>query len=243
MNTALPFPFPLEAEEIVRRRAAILTGLLARDAGFCRIPVRSILPSTLEWMLRAYDERFFAGALIRAFPDLRVTLSSRLLSAAGKFVYSHMPGCIPAQTEIRMSSDFLFRLNEGPFDLNGLRVATPQEAFLVVFEHELCHAAQLALDGHTGHDSRFLSLAHGLFGHTQTRHALPTRRTEAAQAGYRIGAEVCFPFEGRTLRGVLTYVGKTATVMVRAPRGAYRDSAGRRYEKYRVPVELLKKTQ
>lgn len=243
MNTPFSFPFPLAPEEILRRRATILTGLLALDAGFCAIPVRSILPSTLARMLHAYDEQFFCGALLCAFPDLRVTLSSRLTSAAGKFVYIRVPGKGPGQTEIRMSSDFLFRLNEGPFDLNGLRVATPQEAFLVVFEHELCHAAQLTLDGHTGHDARFLSLAHGLFGHTQTRHALPTRRTEAAKAGYRVGSEVCFPFEGRTLRGVLTYVGKTATVMVRAPRGAYRDSAGRRYEKYRVPVSLLQKPE
>ena len=243
MSTSLPFPFPLEPEDILRRRAAILAGLLARDAGFCAIPVRSILPSTLGRMLRAYDGQFFCGALLHAFPELRVTLSSRLTSAAGKFVYTRAPGKGPGQTEIRMSSDFLFRLNEGPFDLNGLRVATPQEAFLVVFEHELCHAAQLALDGHTGHDKRFCALALGLFGHTQTRHALPTRRTEAAQAGFRVGAEVCFPFEERTLRGVLTYVGKTATVMVRAPRGPYRDSAGRQYQKYRVPVGLLQKPQ
>ena len=243
MVPALPFPFPLRQEEILRHRAAILTGLLARDEGFCCIPVRSILPSTLERMLHAYDERFFAGALLRALPGLHVTLSSRLTSAAGKFVYTRTSGRTPAQTEIRMSSDFLFRLSEGPFDLNGLRVATPQEAFLVVFEHELCHAAQLVLDGHMGHDAHFCALALGLFGHTQTRHALPTRRAEAAQAGFRVGTEVCFPFEGRTLRGVLSYVGKTATVMVRAPRGPYRDSVGRRYEKYRVPVGLLEKNR
>lgn len=243
MNTSLPFPFPLGPEDILRRRAVILTGLLARDEGFCTIPVRSILPSTLGHMLSAYDERFFSGMLVRSFPDLHVTLSSRLTSAAGKFVYTRAPGQSPAKTEIRMSSDFLFRLSEGPFDLNGLRVATPQEAFLVVFEHELCHAAQLALDGYTGHDVHFCALVHGLFGHTQTRHALPTRRMEAAQAGFRVGTEVCFPFEGRTLRGVLSYVGKTATVMVRAPRGPYRDSVGRRYEKYRVPVGLLEKNR
>ena len=200
----LPFPYPLGQEEILRRRAAILTGLLALDEGFCCIPVRSILPSTLERMLRAYDEHFFAGALLRALPGLHVTLSSRLTSTAGKFVYTRTGGRVPAQTEIRMSSDFLFRLNEGPFDLNGLSVATPQEAFLVVFEHELCHAAQLVLDGHTGHDAHFCALAFGLFGHTQIRHALPTRRAEAAQAGLCVGAEVSFPFEGRLLRGVLT---------------------------------------
>ena len=242
MSATLPFPFPLEPNEIKRRRAAILTDLLSRDDGLAAIPVRSILPSTLERMLRDYDALFFSGALCHAFPALRVTLSARLTSAAGKLVYVRAPGQPPAQTEIRMSSDFLFRLREGPFDLNGLCVATPQEAFLVVFEHELCHAAQLALDGRTGHDARFRALARGLFEHTDTRHALPTRRLEAAQAGFNVGAMVCFPFEGKQLRGVLTYVGKTATVMVRAPRGRYRDSAGHRYEKYRVPVALLKKT-
>lgn len=241
MSASLPFPFPLEPSEMKRRRAAILTDLLALDDGFSAIPVRSILPSTLERMLRNYDRLFFSDALSRAFPGLRVTLSSRLTSAAGKFVYTRLPGQLPRQTEIRMSSDFLFRLNEGPFDLNGLCVATPQEAFLVVFEHELCHAAQLALDGRTGHDARFRALAKGLFGHTDTRHALPTRRLEAAQAGFCVGTMVCFPFEGKLLHGVLSYVGKTATVMVRAPRGAYRDRAGRRYDKYRVPMQLLKK--
>ena len=92
MNTSLPFPFPLGPEDILRRRAVILTGLLARDEGFCTIPVRSILPSTLGHMLSAYDERFFSGMLVRSFPDLHVTLSSRLTSAAGKFVYSRAPG-------------------------------------------------------------------------------------------------------------------------------------------------------
>lgn len=241
MSASLPFPFPLEPGEIKRRRALVLTDLLANDDGLSAIPVRSILPSTLERMLRDYDKLFFSGALSHAFPGLRVTLSARLTSAAGKFVYVSAPGKPPAQTEIRMSSDFLFRLNKGPFNLNGLCVATPQEAFLVVFEHELCHAAQLALDGHTGHDAHFRALARGLFGHTETRHALPSRRLEAAQAGFCVGTPVCFPFEGRLLYGVLTYVGKTATVMVRAPHGPYRDKGGHRYEKYRVPVALLKK--
>lgn len=117
------------------------------------------------------------------------------------------------RAEIRMSGDFLFRLNKGPFLLNGLSVSTAQEAFLVVFEHELCHAAENALFGSTGHSSRFLSLAHGLFGHTDTRHSLPTRQQDAAKGGLFVGARVCFCYQGGILSGVVTYVGKTATVM------------------------------
>ena len=140
-----------------------------------------------------------------------------------------------------MSGDFLTRLDEGPFQLNGLSVATPQEAFLVVFEHELCHALETALYGQTGHSARFLGLAKGLFGHTATRHSLPTRRQEAARDGMIVGGRVCFPFKGQTLNGVVTYIGKQATVMVPDARGEYRDRRGRRYTKYRVPIDHLER--
>lgn len=237
--TRLPFPFPLTAAEICRRRAQILASLLARDPGFCAIPVRGILPSTLAEMLRLYDVQFLGGYLSRAYGTLWVTLSSRLISSAGKFIYARDAAKRMEKAEIRMSGDFLARLDKGPLNLNGLSVATPQEAFLVVFEHELCHALEVALFGSTGHSARFLWLAGGLFGHTQTHHSLPTRRQEAAQEGLLVGMRVRFPHEGRTLTGVVTYIGKTATVMVPSPRGTYRDRTGRRYAKYRVPLPLL----
>ena len=243
MTRPLPFVFPLPPEEIRHRRAAILASLCSLDEGFCSIPVRSVRAATLEEMLRQYDERFLAGFLRASFGTLRVTLSSRLTSAAGKFVYARSASKRLDNAEIRMSSDFLFRLSEGPFSLNGLSVATPQEAFLVVFEHELCHALETALYGSTAHSARFLSLAGGLFGNTDVHHALPTRRAEAAEAGLTVGSRVCFSYEGQALAGILSYVGKTATVMVPSPRGPYRDRSGRRYVKYRVPLPLLRRAE
>ena len=225
----------------MRRRARILTALCLQDDGFARMPASSLASDTLQTMLRLYDEEFLSGLLASTYGELTVTLSSRLTSSAGKFIYSRSPLKRMRSAEIRMSSDFLFRLDRGPFLLNGLSVATPQEAFLIVFEHELCHALETALYGATGHSSRFLKLANGLFGHTGTRHSLPTRREDAAQSGLTVGSCVRFEAQGQTFRGLLTYVGKTATVMVRDPRGPYRDRYGRRYVKYRVAVPLLKK--
>ena len=239
MSPALPFDFPLNQAEILRRRAMILTALLARDGGFAQLPAHPLAAETPQMMLRLYDDRFFSRFLSRAYRELSVTLSSRLTSSAGKFVYARSTVRRMQHAEIRMSSDFLYRLQQGPFQLNGLSVATPQEAFLVVFEHELCHALETALYGSTGHSKRFLALANGLFGHTDTRHALPTRREDAAQNGLTVGSHVCFPFEGHMLCGLLTYIGKTATVMVSDPRGSYRDRSGRRYTKYRVGIPLL----
>lgn len=212
----------------------ILSRLLASDGSFCEIPVLGITQQTLDFMLQLYDELFFCGALKQL--NIRVTLSKRLISSAGKFVFVRGTFGRIKQAEIRMSSDFLFRLNQGPFELNGLSVATPQEAFLLVFEHELCHAAETLLHGSTGHSTRFLSLANGLFGHSATRHKLPTRQTEAAQIGLHVGAKVRFPYKDRELSGVITYIGKAVTVMVPSLCGEYRDKHGTRYAKYRVPL-------
>ena len=193
-------------------------------------------------MLRLYDDLFLCGMLRSAYGHLDITLSSRLTSAAGKFIYTRSAATRTQQAEIRMSSDFLFRLTDGPFSLNGLTVATAQEAFLIVFEHELCHAAETALFGSTGHSRRFRTLSNGLFGHTDIRHSLPTRRHNAALSGFAVGMRASFPYEGKELTGTVTYIGKTATVMVRSLRGPYKDLLGRRYTKYRVPLEILKKT-
>lgn len=239
MSSALPFPFPLSGSEVQKRRAVILTQLLTNDEGFCNVPVTSLKSETLRLLLDRYDQLFLSGFLTASFGQIDVTLSSRLTSSAGKFIYLKNKLSRMKKAEIRMSSDFLFRLNQGPFELNGLCVATAQEAFLVVFEHELCHALEVALFGSTGHSNRFLTLANGLFSHTGTKHSLPTRKTEAALNGLSVGMHVSFIFEGKQLTGLVTYVGKTATVMVPSLRGTYRDKAERRYTKYRVPLNLL----
>lgn len=215
--------------------------LCAQDEGFSCIPVRGIHAETLSAMLRQYDNLFLSSYLRQSLPGLTVTLSSRLTSSAGKFLCTRGVFKQIKTAEIRMSSDFLLRLNQGPFELNGLSVATPQEAFLIVFEHELCHALETALYGQTGHSGRFLALAKGLFGHTATRHRLPTRRQEAAKDGLYVGSRVSFLHQGQQLQGFISYIGKQATVMVPALRGEYRDRRGRRFSKYRVPLEQLTK--
>lgn len=226
---------------MLQKRAHILAALLADDEGFCSIPVESIHPSTLERMLLLYDTAFLGGYLREKMPKIKLSLSSRLTSCAGKFVYQKGLFGQIHDAEIRMSSDFLFRLSSGPFSLNGLQAATPQEAFLIVFEHELCHALETALYGQTGHSSRFLALANGLFGHTKTRHSLPTRKHEAAQNGLTVGMRASFDYQGKILAGVIHYIGKTATVMVPSVQGEYHDSRGRRYSKYRVPLSALRR--
>jgi len=236
---SFPFSFPLDASLINRHRAYILNALCSVDAGFCSLPVSSVKPETLRCMLKLYDTLFFSGVLADKLPALFVSLSSRMTSSAGKFICMRGSFRRIKHAEIRMSSDFLFRLENGPFELNGLSVDTPQEAFLIVFEHELCHAIETLFFGETSHSSRFLSIANGLFGHTATRHRLPTRRQAAFDTGLTIGSRVSFPYQNNSLFGVVTYIGKMATVMVPSHRGDYQDKNGHRYTKYRVPLSKL----
>ena len=237
--SASPLDKRLSPEEIIDKREAILRELRARDEGFRTTPVRSIRQSTLDAMYARYDELFFDGFLTRYYGKLRVTISTHLTSAAGKFVYSSRTGLQSA--EIRISGDFLFRLVNGPFQLNGLFADTEQEAFLIVFEHELIHALEYAAYGKTGHSPRFKALAYQFFRHESIYHNLPTRKVEAAKNGLTVGSSVSFTYEGRALTGTVSYVGKNATVMVPDPRGSYADKNGKRHAKYRVPLSLLKK--
>ena len=236
-----PFPFPLFPFEIAEKRKRILEELLEADAGFASAPVRSIRKGTLDLLRSRVDRLFLNGFLGSRYPAMRVTVSNRMTSAAGKFIHSKRPPKGPdPMAEIRMSGDFLFRLPPGTYRLNGLSVSSPQEAFLVVFEHEAVHAVENALYGSTGHSKRFLQLAGGLFGHTSVHHELPTRALESAASGIRPGAAVSFVFQEKTLTGMVQRVGKTATVMVPDPRGPYVDARGRRFAKYRVSPGFLK---
>ena len=115
---ALPFPFPLALEDIQHRRAMVLSALCSADGGFCVVPVRSVQSTTLKLALRLYDQLFFQGFLGQAYDEIAVTLSARLVSSAGKFLY--MRGATrQRKAEIRMSGDFLFRLTDGPFCSTG----------------------------------------------------------------------------------------------------------------------------
>lgn len=235
------FPTQNSPSVIASKRQTILSTLVEMDPGFAKTPVKSIYRATLQKMYDLYDDLFFNGTLRRYYIRMDVTMSSRLLKSAGKFLH-YQTGLRARTAEIRMSSDFLFRLGEGPFELNGLRVATPQLAFMIVFEHELCHAIENAFYGNTGHSDRFMYFAYGVFGHTKSTHDLPTRSSETTEkTGITVGSMVSFPYEGRMITGTVSYLGKTARVMVPSPNGTYyeRDNPNHRYMKYQVPISLL----
>ncbi len=236
----LPFPCPLTAPEIDARRAEVLRRVLAAYPQLNAAPPPRVPEQALRAMLEAYDACFFAGFLARQADRLTISASTRMTRAAGTCTIRKAP-LNAARIEIRMGVDFLLRMGAGSFEANGLRFATALEAFLSVLEHELCHAADYLLHGRLDrHGPNFRALSQGLFGHRRCTHALPTRAEEAAKQGIGVGQWVCFAHNGRTLRGRVTRVGKTASVMVPDAHGAWRDARGARYAKFTVSLPLLK---
>lgn len=234
-----PFPCPLEPLETARLRAEVRRRLLCAWPALAHSPICRLDPAALDAMLRHYDALFFDGLFARRLPQLCVVGTARMTRCAGKFC-ARIAADGATDVQIRMSTDFLFRLRKGPFFVNGVEALDALEAFQLVFEHELCHAAEWALYGTcSAHQSTFRALSHGLFQHRTCTHALPTRAQEAAAQGVGVGARVSFPFEARTLCGVVSRVGKTASVMVPSAAGAWHDKRGRRYDKYTVPLSLL----
>ena len=234
-----PFPCPLSADDTAARRAEVRSAVLGAFPQLGGVPVTALPAGALPMLLRLYDQAFFGGLFAERLPGLRLIATSRMTRCAGKFCVTQERGHEPV-TEIRMSSDFLLRLREGPFAVNGLSAQDPLEAFMLVFEHELCHAAEWALTGSCdAHQAAFRALSRGLFQHRTCTHALPTRAQEAARQGIGVGAHVRFPYGEGTLTGIVSRVGKTASVMVPARGGVWHDKWGRRYDKYTVPLSLL----
>ncbi len=235
----LPFAFPLDAQTIRAKRSAILCAAIERFPELRRVPPPRFPTAALPYLLAAYDASFLGGYLASRPQPVRISASTRMTRAAGTCTVTKQTR-MPVSIEIRMGIDFLFRLGEGPFEANGLTFDTALEAFLSVLEHELCHALDVLLHRKLGgHGPHFRTLASGLFGHTECTHKLPTRAEEAARSGVGVGRWVQFDFEGRALRGQVTRVGKTATVMVPSPSGTWHDRQGGRYAKYLVPPEDL----
>ncbi|MFR5794784.1 MAG: hypothetical protein ACLUI3_03890 [Christensenellales bacterium] len=143
-----------------------------------------------------------------------MTLSQRLTSSAANLCMRGGASRL-SQAEIRMSGDFLFRLSEGPFLLNGLSVATLQEAFLVVFEHELCTRRKTR----SSVQPAILPASSARPRAVYTTIAPQFRR--GSRSSLKASAAGLLLLPGQQSGGIVTYVGKTATVMVEDRSGAY----------------------
>lgn len=229
------------------KRAEVTQRIFSLSPNITGSALNRISASDLELLFLLYDEIFFAKQLKTGFNGkMLFSLSSRMTRSAGKTFFSKYSGQLrPDQitVEIRMSVDFFFQFNDiaGPKTVCGLAATNALEAFLLVFEHEICHFIEFShFQTSNCKGQRFKTLARHIFGHTESYHKLPTQKQIAYHKyGFKIGDLVTFSFEDRQFQGIINRIHKRATVMVKDPKGVYADAKGTRYTKYYVPIELL----
>ncbi len=236
-------------QEAGRKRAEIRSSFISASPHLSGGAVTRMAASDLELLFSLYDATFFHSYFTGPFAGLiTFSLSTRMSKSAGKIIYPRNLKDLPPEQEkyeLRLGITLFFdyyRLSRDK-KVNGIHTRNALEAFLLVFEHELCHLIELHLFRQSNcKRQRFKTLAYNLFGHTESYHQLPPSREIAAeQFKLHIGDRVAFTVENHNLEGIIHGINKRATVMVPDCNGAYRDAQGRRYAKWYVPLPSLKK--
>lgn len=231
-------------------QASIAREVLERSSVMDGENFRKIARQDLERMAEAYDRYFFGGlclALARMH-GMDFRLSSRMSRAGGKTtrqVFRGMRGRPAAvHYEIALSTSLLFQSFRKPGDRTrvcGLWCDNRLAAMQRIVEHEMIHLCEMLVWIHSDCSaSRFQSVAHRLFGHTEHRHELITQQERAARDfNISLGRRVVFELNDRKLVGVVNRITSRATVLVPDPKGP-RYSDGAHYVKYYVPLDRLR---
>ena len=237
------------AEQVTGKRKAVREALIKASPNINGAVITKLAERDLQLLFALYDAVFLGSFFKQNFKgELTFSLSTRMSRSAGKVLSPRNLAELPPDREkyeLRLSVDFFFHFADlhRIKEVNGIATQDALEAMQLVFEHELCHLLELHLYKQTScRRGRFKLIAGNLFGHTESYHRLPTMREIAGEKyGLSVGDSVCFSCGEQMLEGVISAINKRATVMVRDPKGDYRDHRGRRYAKWYVPLTWLKK--
>ncbi len=235
-------------ESIKNKRNQIRNQLFNQSKYIQTGEIKRISDLDLKILFNLYDDVFFDGYFQKAFKSkLKFSLSTKMTRAAGKTIVPKLMTKIRREDvvfEIRIGINFFFKYLELNRDKRVCGIITKDalEALQIVFEHEICHVIEFYIFGDSNcKKQRFKALANNIFGHSGTYHELPTNREIAHEKyGFKVGDLVMFSFEGNILEGFIYGINKRATVMVPDKKGRYRDSKGKIYTKYYVPLPGLK---
>ena len=244
---------PEEVEERFRRiyRELLSQSPHVKTGNFTRLGT-----DDLERLFAGYDREYFRGRLAEMLLEdeahpMSFRLSRRLVSAAGQTMRWTRPihrAGKPAtkfEYEITVSTTLLFNTFqhlERRVTVGGLECRDRLEALQRIFEHELLHLAEFLGWGRSNCRARnFHQLSQRIFAHEGAYHDLVTPREQAGVAfGIVVGDVVGFEYEGTRRVGRVIRITRRATILVEDPGGAlYSD--GRRYLRFYVPLELLRK--
>ncbi|MDB5326563.1 MAG: hypothetical protein JWM57_2132 [Phycisphaerales bacterium] len=229
------------------RQAMVRADVLARSRLIQSPHFLRSAEGDLRLLFENYDRHFFGNTLsaaLRAQSPVPLALdwSGRLRSSGGVTTrLRNRRGVLSFR--ITVSQPLLFdnfRNGESAVVV-GLPCADRLDGLMRIFEHELLHLHEFLAFGRSNcARPRFQKLAATHFGHAEHRHRLITpRQRMLAQTTLRPGSLVRFVRDGQELRGRINRIHTRATVLVASSKGQ-RYTDGGRYEKFYVPLALLK---
>ena len=242
--------FSLPTAEMHARQSSIYHAMLATSRTIDRPNFTTIGDEDLERLIRMYDDLFFDGRFMPVVAAEGITFgfSKRMTSIAGELMttYPHGPKG-PRRFKLRLSSTLLFQTFKDvdrPIEVTGRRCKDRLEAMQRVAEHEMTHLLEILIfNGGNCSEPRFQDFAKRSFGHTDYRHRLMTQRERAAaKFDIRVGDFVEFVADAQRLYGRVNRITRRATVLVPDPKGV-RFTDGKKYRKFYVPLERLKKVR
>ncbi len=197
-------------------------------------------------LINLYDDYVFSGYIGNSIENgIMVSISNRMTSSGGKTIFlrrgSHF------SYEIRISKKIIENFIEGDEEklICGIVGEDALDALMLILEHELCHVLEFSLYGNSNcKANRFKNISYNLFGHKSSYHEIlksRNQRDKNTSKNYHFtkGQTVRFPYKNNMYSGVITNINKRATVMVKDPKGSYKDSNNVKYTKWYIPLEML----
>ncbi|MFT5525225.1 MAG: hypothetical protein ACI9HK_003192 [Pirellulaceae bacterium] len=236
-------------QQIVTIRRGIYAEMLEESPYLHRPNFTRLHSQDLKRMFELYDEHFFDGQASRSLNGVPLSfrVSKRMTSAGGKTTRTErlVRGQVKRDYEITVSGVLLFesfQIDDRPITVTGSQCHNRLEAMQRVMEHEMIHLIEMMVwrDSNCS-GSRFQSIARRFFNHNEHGHRLITPRERAyTDYGIQQGDAVVFSLDGNRYNGFVNRINKRATVLVQDNTGReYSD--GKKYSKFYVPVQLLRR--
>ena len=238
----------LQQTQLIQR--SIYEFALRNSANFTSPQFQKISNADLGMLFQITDEEIFDGLLGRlceraSCQPLSFRLSTRMTACGGMTTMQreNRQGALP-EFEIAIATSPLFDTFkiDSAAKVGGVVCHDRLQALQRIMEHEMLHLAELLLFSDSNcSGSQFKNYARRHFGHTESNHRLLTPRDVARKKlGISPGDEVIFKLGGRSVKGVVNRITKRATVLVADSKGT-KYSDGKRYSKFYVPLNLLRK--
>lgn len=232
------------------RQARVYQHLLQNSSRISSGNFATLAPADLGMIFHAVDEEFFDGCLATVCEKstakpLQFRLSTRMTSSGGMTTMQNWGRWrAKSEFEIAVATTPLFETFkiDNTAIVGGLVCRDRLEALQRIMEHEIVHLIELMLWKDSNCSANpFREIVHRFFGHLESNHQLLTPRDVARKKlGISIGDKVRFRKGQRTIEGYVNRISKRATVLVHSQHGQ-KYSDGQTYEKFYVPLTVLKK--